>query len=73
MSSEAENASKSPRPAVVSKSSDHIHKYLKTVLGTPEIKSIHDLHQATLQDLLRANNDAVFKVLWERNQLLRER
>ncbi len=73
MSSETENMPKSPEPAVVSKSSDRIHKYSKTVLGRVEIDSIRSIHEATLQDLLRANNSAVFKLLWERNQLLHER
>lgn len=31
------------------------------------------LHEATLQDLLRCSNDAVLHLLWERNDLLRER
>jgi hypothetical protein len=31
------------------------------------------LHEATLQDLLHCSNNAVFHLLWERNDLLRER
>jgi hypothetical protein len=30
-------------------------------------------HEATLQDLLRCRNDAVHRLLLERNELLRER
>lgn len=31
------------------------------------------LHEASLQDLLRYSNQAIFRILGERNELLRER
>lgn len=31
------------------------------------------IHEATLQDLLRCSNDALIRILGERNDLLRER
>jgi hypothetical protein len=38
-----------------------------------EVAKIQLLHKATLQDLLRTKNYAVYRILWERNNLLRER
>lgn len=38
-----------------------------------EMETIHILHEANLQDLLKAKNDVVLQLLQERNALLRER
>ncbi|KAI9439599.1 hypothetical protein H4582DRAFT_2074954 [Lactarius indigo] len=70
MSSESENAHKSPEAAVVSKSSDHIYHWSKTPISHTQALSIETIHEATLQDLLHAHNGAVSHLLWERNQLL---
>ena len=37
------------------------------------VLAVRTLHEATLQDLLHARNDAVFKLIHKRNELLRER
>ncbi|KAH9165976.1 hypothetical protein EDB89DRAFT_2076324 [Lactarius sanguifluus] len=73
MSSESENTPKSPEPAIVSKSSEHIYHWSKTPISRAEALAIESIHEATLRDLLRARNLAVSKLLWERNQLLCER
>ncbi|KAH9037140.1 hypothetical protein EDB84DRAFT_1560692 [Lactarius hengduanensis] len=73
MSSESENAPDSPKPAIVSKSSEHIYHWSKDPISHEEAIAIENIHEATLRELLRARNLAVSQLLLERNQLLRER
>ncbi|KAH9021433.1 hypothetical protein EDB84DRAFT_1441457 [Lactarius hengduanensis] len=73
MSSESENAPNSPKPAIVSKSSEHIYHWSKDPISHEEAIAIENIHEATLRELLRARNLAVSQLLLERNQLLRER
>ncbi|KAI9433622.1 hypothetical protein BJY52DRAFT_1231499 [Lactarius psammicola] len=42
-------------------------------LSTEEALATRTLHEATLQDLIRAKNYAILHILHERNELLRER
>ncbi|KAI9429939.1 hypothetical protein H4582DRAFT_2064417 [Lactarius indigo] len=72
MSSEPDNIPKSPEATIVSKLDDRIYHWSKTPISRMEALSIQSIHEATLQDLLCAHNCAVFKLLWERNQLLHE-
>ncbi|KAH9013989.1 hypothetical protein EDB84DRAFT_1444026 [Lactarius hengduanensis] len=56
MSSESENAPKSPEPAIVSKSSEHIYHWSKDPISREEaICQSKTGHEATLRELLRAS------------------
>jgi hypothetical protein len=57
-----------PSAATVLSSDDE--KAYSTLLRKATIMVIH---QATMQDLLHCSNDAFLRILWERNELLRER
>ena len=49
--------------------------HLQTNFHNPseaETLSMQTLHEATLQELIRARNDAVLQILHERNKLMRE-
>jgi hypothetical protein len=45
----------------------------RAYLVLPWNTKIAVIHKATLQDLLNCSNDALIRILWERNDLLSER